>query len=226
MKTHSRIQDLSIPGGAYLPGEDPREIFARAVATGASVVAGVGPDQLDGETGCPEYDVRALLGHLLLVLERVAIIGRAGDPMAMETREPAPAVADDGWGAAWADAAIDVAEAWADGASLDRVVILPWSQESGAGTLAGYLNEVTVHTWDLAVATGQRPEWDPRVVELAFDAIRRNLPGEGRAAMFEAGRQQMPEAMGDWADPFAEAVEVAAGAPLIDRLVAWNGRRP
>ncbi|MEO7442262.1 MAG: TIGR03086 family metal-binding protein, partial [Acidimicrobiales bacterium] len=150
MTTDSTTQVPSFPDSSYLPGEDPREIFARAMATGASVVAGIGPDQLDLPTGCPEFDVRGLLAHLIFVLERVAVIGRAGDPMATETSGPGPAIADDGWPVAWAESAADVTAAWSDGASLSRVVILPWSEESGAGTLAGYLNEVTVHTWDLA----------------------------------------------------------------------------
>jgi hypothetical protein len=36
----------------------------------------------------------------------------------------------------------------------------------------------------------------------------------------------MPPALRDFADPFADAVPVSDDAPLIDRLVAWNGRRP
>ncbi len=36
----------------------------------------------------------------------------------------------------------------------------------------------------------------------------------------------MPEGMEGFTPPFAAAVHVADGAPLIDRLVAWNGRNP
>ncbi|MES3014490.1 MAG: PAS domain S-box protein, partial [Pseudomonadota bacterium] len=49
-----------------------------------------------------------------------------------------------------------------------RTMRLPWATCSGAAMLVSYLNEVTVHTWDLAMATGQRPAWDPEVVSLAW----------------------------------------------------------
>ncbi len=63
------------------------------------------------------------------------------------------------------------------------------------------------------------------MVSLAFDGIR-FMPGENRAAMFERMRPSMPPELRDFAAPFADAVPVPDGAPLIDRLVAWNGRRP
>lgn len=107
---------------------------------------------------------------------------------------------------------------------LPRTVRLPWREDTGAAILASYVNEVTVHTWDPATATGQRPAFDPQVVSLAFDGIR-FMPGQNRAAMFEAMAQRVPPAL-RVGPPFADAVPVADDAPLIDRLVAWNGRRP
>nr|WP_231514501.1 hypothetical protein [Mycobacterium sp. URHB0044] len=53
---------------------------------------------------------------------------------------------------------------------------LPWIEGSGAEVLASYFSELTVHTWDLATATGQQPDWDDTVVAAAFDAARRILP--------------------------------------------------
>ena len=115
-------------------------------------------------------------------------------------------------------------KAWTDDATLTRMVHLPWTQAPGAAILAGYTNEATVHAWDLARATGQSPTWDDRVVGFAFDGIRQSLPAENRVAMFTKMRAENP-AMGSDA-PFAEVVTVPAGAPLIDQLVAYNGRRP
>jgi uncharacterized protein (TIGR03086 family) len=204
------------------PGiEDPRLTFAKAVALTTAVIDRVAPHQLANPTPCPEYDVEALLGHLVVVLRRVAALGRGADPFGAGVMAPV----DGECRRAWMDAAAEVEEAWADDAVLARTMRLPWAQSSGAAMLVSYLNEVTVHTWDLATATGQRPAWDPQIVSLAFDAIR-FFPAENRAAVFEEMRATMAPERRNFADPFADAVPVDDDAPLIDRLVAWNGRQP
>ncbi len=202
---------------------DIRTVFANAMATGGDVVARVRPDQLDDPTPCADHDVRTLLGHLVGVLDRVTLMGRGEDPMT--SPDVVRGLADDAWLAAWSDAAGRVVEAWADDAALVRTIRLPWSQESGAVTLASYCNEVVVHTWDLATATGQQPVWDADAVETAWKAIS-GMPGEGRAEMFAAFKAGMPEPYRSGSDPWVDAVPVPDDAPAIDRLVAWNGRRP
>ena len=201
---------------------DPRSLFARAVAVGGSVIGAVRPDQFNLPTPCTEFDVRELLGHLVGVLRRVAAIGRAEDPFSVDMVVD---VADDAWSAAWLDAAHEVQAAWAYDAVLNRIVVLPWAQLPGSATLLMYCNEVTVHAWDLAAATGQRPEWDVAVVEASYQCMQIGLPAEGRVASFEEAFANMPpDAPRKY--PFGEAVAVSADASPIDRLVAWNGRTP
>ena len=211
---------MTSPGTSTTPDRaDPRPILDRAIATGGSVIAGVRPDQLTAPTPCPEMDVRAMLGHLIAVLDRIAALGRGEDPFAVtETNVP-----DDGWTDAWTTAAGRAAEAWRDDAVLERPMTLPWIQGSGAEILASYFSELTVHTWDLATATGQQPDWDDTVVAAAL-AAGDILPAENRRALFE----EISAAMGfdEVAIPFAEAVPVRDDAPAIVRLVAWNGRDP
>jgi hypothetical protein len=55
--------------------------------------------------------------------------------------------------------------------------------------------------------------------------MHRWLPGEHRAEIFAEVRDQMG-LPADTPDAFAAAVPVPDDAPAIDRLVAWNGRRP
>ena len=198
---------------------DPRSIFDRALRTGAAVVAGVRADQLTDPTPCDDMDVRTMLGHLVGVLDRVAALGRGDDPFAV-VESPAP---DDGWPTAWAAATERVTEAWRDDDVLDRPMALPWIQGRGADVLASYFSELTVHTWDLATATGQTPDWDDAVVDAAL-ASRDFLPAENRLAMFE----EISAAIGldEVAVPFAEAIAVSDDAPAIDQLVAWTGRNP
>jgi uncharacterized protein (TIGR03086 family) len=116
-----------------------------------------------------------------------------------------------------------VQAAWTDDAVLTTPMSLPWQQGTGAEILSGYLSELTVHTWDVAAATGQRPAWDDEVLATAL-AQRSGLPGTGRRALFEQISAQM--GLPEPAYPFADAVPVPEDAPLIDQLVAWNGRQP
>ena len=160
-----------------------------------------------------------MLSHLVGVLDRIAALGNGEDPFSVtETHAP-----DDDWSDAWATSGTHAADAWRDDAVLERPMALPWIQGSGAEVLTSYFSELTVHTWDLATATGQQPHWDDTVVTAALEA-RQILPAENRRALFE----EISAAMGldEVAIPFAEAVPVPVDAPAIDRLVAWNGRDP
>ena len=185
---------------------DPRPILARAIATGGAVIAGVRPDQLTAPTPCPEMDVRAMLSHLVGVLDRIAALGNDEDPFSVIETD---ASADD-WSAAWATSGRRAADAWSDDAVLERPMALPWIQGSGAEVLTSYFSELTVHTWDLAAATGQRPHWDDTVVTAALQA-RQILPAENRRVVFE----EISAAMGldEVAIPFAEAVPFEATPP-------------
>ncbi len=198
---------------------DPRAILDSAIATGAAVIAGVQPDQFGAPTPCAEMDVRTMIGHLIGVLGRITALAQGDDPFAV-TETPVP---DDGWADAWNAAARQATDAWSDDAVLEQPMALPWVQGNGAKVLSSYFSELTVHTWDLATATGQRPEWDDTVVNAAL-AERDFLPAENRRAIFE----EISAAMGldEVAIPFAEQVTIADDAPAIDRLVAWNGRDP
>ena len=198
---------------------DPRPILDRAIATGGVAIAGVRPEQLTEPTPCTDMDVRALLAHLIGVLDRIAALGNGNEPFAViETVVP-----DDRWSDAWRESARRAADAWSDEAVLERPMALPWIEGSGADVLASYFSELTVHTWDLATATGQQPDWDDMVVAAALEA-RHFLPPENRLAFYE----EISAAMGldEVRVPFAEAVAVPDDAPAIDHLVAWNSRDP
>ncbi|MEZ5218366.1 MAG: TIGR03086 family metal-binding protein [Ilumatobacteraceae bacterium] len=221
---NSSATSFTAPDFAIDPNVDPRPQLATALDVARSTVLGVTADQLTHPTPCSDFDVEHLAAHLLAVLVRIAAIGNGNDPMAQSDSYPVE-FAD--WSGAWDEHVDAVNTAWATGARLDEVVHLPWSQETGRVTLLTYLNELSVHTWDLATATGQSPNWDGTVLAYAFAGIRRGLPAEGRRETFEAIFASVPaEVRAMMSFPFAEATDVPASAPLIDQLVAWNGRRP
>ena len=199
---------------------DPRPLLDRAIATGGVVIAGFRPKQLTDPTPCSNMNVRTLLTHFIGVLDRIAALGNGEDPFSVSETN----VADDRWADAWKESGRRATDVWTDDAVLERPMALPWIQGSGAEVLATYISELTVHTWDLATATGQKPEWDDTVVTAALEAARQILPAENRRALYE----EISTAMGldEVAVPFAEAVPIPDDAPAINRLVAWNGRDP
>ncbi|MBS1691703.1 MAG: TIGR03086 family protein [Actinobacteria bacterium] len=181
--------------------------MAGAIRTARAVVAGIDPDAFGRATPCTGFTVADLLGHLLGACRRVAAVGRGEDPLSVNTGAPFAPVDD--WDAAYEAVAHEIQAAWTDDATLERTVVMPWATMSTREMLGIYTNEVTVHTWDLAHATGQSPDWDPQVLDASFTAMRTALPADGREIA-----------------PFADVVPTGIDAPLLDRLVAWNGRRP
>jgi uncharacterized protein (TIGR03086 family) len=189
---------------------DPRPLYRRAVAQTATTVAAVSPSQLSLPTPCPEYDVRALLAHIVGGLTRTALVGEL-DPDALAHPSQATGVPDDGWPDAYRAAAARSDAAWADDAKLDTLVEVPWGKVPGRFALAGYIQEVLAHGWDLAQATGQPVEGDPELAEWALATSRRILP---------------PEIRGDEGVPFGPVVTAPADAGPYTQLAAWLGRRP
>ena len=205
MTTTTPITDSLTPG---LAADDPRYAFALAVATARAVIDGVRTDQLDDPTPCDGYDVRRMAGHLVSVLRRVAAVGRGEPPSSVP--QVAEDVADDGYGAAALAAAHEIQAVYADDAILDAPLVLPFATLPGGVALRISTGEISTHTWDLAVATGQSPAWSDEALAVALAATQVGLPAEPRG--------------GDI--PFGPVVEVDERAPILDRLVAWQGRDP
>ena len=205
-------------------GGDPRPLFEKAVQIAQPVIAGVRPDQLHRPSPCVEYNVKELLDHLVFVLHRVAALGRGDEAFAPNSM--ADAVIDHAdWAADWRRASAAVEAAWSDDARLGQTIVLPWATMTGAEVLGMYTSEITTHTWDVAKATGQHPDWDDDVCQLGLDSMHRDLPMADRAPMWAAFRANAP-ANFQFDAPFANAVAVPADAPLIEQLVAWTGRQP
>ena len=65
-----------------------------------------------------------------------------------------------------------------------------------------------IHGWDLATATGQDATMPADLAQAAFGMIDGRLPDDQRG------------------DGFKPAIDVGAGAPAQDKLLAYTGRRP
>ena len=185
--------------------------FKGAVASTAEIVKSTPAGQLDGPTPCAEWDVRALLNHVIGTLWLAE--GLFSDqppryPMAPGGLPPADLAGTDP-AAAYAEASAAALAAAAAGDALTRVHLTPLGEMPGPG-LAGFTTlDILVHGWDLAKATSQPADLDGRLAAhvLGFAAQALGTP-ESRA-----GR-------------IGPAVPAAADAPVTSRLAAFLGRQP
>jgi uncharacterized protein (TIGR03086 family) len=187
---------------------DPRPLQARAFDQAREAVAAARPEHMTLPTPCTEFDVRALLGHILAVVHRVTAVGRGEDPSLLPF--VVTGVADDGWLAAYDAGVAELRSVWADGSLLEREMRLPWATMPGSMVVAVYTQEITVHGWDLAAAIGAQVDWDPAVGEAMLPLAHSILPADSRG-----------EPIGN---TFAAVVDVPESAGVYTRLAGWLGR--
>lgn len=187
---------------------DPRAPLTRALDQIAGLVADTPAAALDRPTPCAEWDVRTLLDHLVGVHRRIAHVGAGGNFADVPSD---PEVAPGTHVAEIAVARADIDRVWVhDDAVLDRVLTVPWGTMPGRFVGFGYVQELTVHAWDLAAATGRTAGLDDELAVAVEDTAHRVLPAEPRG--------------GDI--PFGPPVAVTPDAAPYERLVGWLGRDP
>jgi uncharacterized protein (TIGR03086 family) len=172
--------------------------------------AGIGDDQLGLPTPCDESTIGDLLDHVDQL--SAVFIGAATRSPPPEAQPVAPDSARLGpdWRRRIPRHLSSLADAWgADEAWVGMTQAggrdLPADR---AGVIA--LNEVVVHGWDIAVASGQRVRYPPDLVQAAYQFVRATVADspEGSPGMF------------------GPPVEWPDGAPLLERLVGLTGRDP
>jgi uncharacterized protein (TIGR03086 family) len=185
--------------------------FERAVTSTADIVKAIPAGQLGVPTPCTDWDVRALLSHVIGTLWLAE--GLLGDqqpryPMAPGGL-PAADLAGEDPAAAYAEASAAALAAAATGDALTRLHLTPLGEMPGPA-LAGFTTlDILVHGWDPATATGQPADLDGRLAAHVLAFAERALA--------------TPESRGGRIGP---ALPSAAGAPVTDRLAAFLGRQP
>jgi len=184
--------------------DDPRMGFAGVTRVVADLMDGVSDDQLDDATPCDDFSVKDLLDHLVLVMQRVAVIG---DGKHFSEASEETANRDSGHADAFRAAAGDVHRAWTDDAMLEQPFEVPWGELPGAPVLLTYTSELATHGWDLAQATGQDLSIDDALLGGALMAARM-LPADERDPAF-----------------FGPVVDPGADAPALLQIAGWFGRK-
>ena len=183
---------------------DQIDVFNRAVDQTGRIVSGVQKGQLGDPTPCADWDVKALLNHTISV---VMMFDKAARGAEFDGTHFANDNVGDDPGASYAAAATKLHEAVAKPGVIDATWNMPFGAVPGDAAVGFATLEVAQHGWDVAKATGQRPDFDDEVTEAGIAAAQ--------AAPAELVRN--PGVFG----PEADCPE---RAPLADRLAAFLGR--
>ncbi|MGQ4385675.1 TIGR03086 family metal-binding protein [Streptomyces sp. SAS_270] len=176
----------------------------------ARLAANVTQEQLQGATPCPQYAVHHLLGHLVGLTVAFRDAGRK-DLGATTDTNPGAALPDlgPGWREALPTELDGLAEAWRDPAAWTGMTRAGGIDLPGEIAGAVAVDELVVHGWDLARATGQEYEPDEAALRATHDFLA-------------AAATEMRGSDG----PFGAVVSVPDDAPLLDRVIGLSGRDP
>jgi uncharacterized protein (TIGR03086 family) len=160
-----------------------------------ALLLGVDDDELTAPTPCDDWTVAALLDHLMglayaftqAARKRTDTPGVDGPPpqpsaqhLSRHWRSRLPVLLED-LATAWKEPDAWTGTATAGGATMPATAM---------GTVA--MNELIMHSWDLARATGQDYAADPRTLEVLLEFLSQ-WPAEGVPGMFGPAIPPAPE---------------------------------
>ena len=182
---------------------DKHLLLTNALPVTREIVAAIDDADLAAPTPCADWDVRALVGHLLHWGPSLEGAARK------EAVPPGAAEAGDEWRKALTDQLDRLTDVWSVPAAWDGMTHMGGPMELPADLVGGMvLGEFVLHGWDLAGAIGRRPEWADEILQpLLFEVARSADQGRAMAV-------------------YAAEVPVPATAPLLSRILGLSGRNP
>lgn len=182
-------------------------LHERACRQVSAQVDRIAEDQWNLPTPCTEWDVRALVGHLVSGTRWVAplvagmTIEQVGDSLSADPLGDDPA-------GAWLNAADEAMAACSAAGAMGRAVHLSAGDSPAEDYIAERVADLVLHAWDLARATGTDDRLDPELVESALGTYARSG---------HIWRQY---------GVLGPKVEVAEGSDPQTELLAESGRDP
>jgi len=187
---------------------EPLDAVAIASSTFVEVLDQVEPGQLSGATPCEGWDVRELVGHVIVGSQMgVALLDGASLDEAKGS-----------WGQTFGDDVVDVCLEEI-GTQLDRIhAVSDWDVvvhhpmgDISASRLIGFrIGDLTLHAWDLAIALGVDDGIPDDLTAVVYESLLPMAPFIGEIGMFGSG----------------PSGTVGEDAPLKTRLLDLTGRRP
>lgn len=176
-----------------------------------ALLPGVSDDALDNSTPCAELTVRALLNHLMGLSTAFRYVVQPEEAAALGIDLSGPSFTEDldpQWRTLLPQRLADLVETWTqprswDGESTIAGTLMPHDQVAMVA-----LDELVLHGWDLAAATGQ-----------PFDLPAGTDPGLYGFISALASDDGIPGL-------FGPQRPVSPGAPQFDHMLAMSGRDP
>ena len=180
-----------------------------ATRTLAHLVNGVRDDQLTAATPCDEYSLGDLVEHVdglslaftwAATKDERAFSGAAPQPDAAKLRA--------GWRDRIPEQLDALAEAWREPAAWEGMTRAGGVDLPGEVAAMVALDEVVLHGWDIARATGQPFDVDEQSLEVCLQFVTETAASPGESGLFKP------------------PVPVRGDAPLVERVLGLSGRNP
>ncbi len=185
------------------------ESLERAFAMTRGILANVSPDDYGKPSPCQSWDVRAVVNHLVEGANWFGLCVEGGEAPDPDPTHGVDYAAGDVLASYDVGVKASVAAFQAPGAQ-EKIVKLPFGELPGAVFMGIATNDVFVHGWDTAKATGQPTDLDPEMAAQLLEGARASIADAMRGPDGEA--------------PFGVAQEAPARASAADRLAAFLGR--
>jgi uncharacterized protein (TIGR03086 family) len=178
---------------------NPADLYEAAVKNTRGILAGVKDSQLNDPTPCAEWNVQALVNHLLEGAGYAAGALSGGEPQAPPKAGSTVEAYD--------IATSNVLKVMRDPATAQRRVQAPFGEISGMEFMFGSFMDTLVHGWDLAKATGQNTSLPEDLVQVCAGIFTKENVDPLRGAAF------------------GPAIEAPAGASTQTVMLAGMGRK-
>ena len=186
--------------------------LAPAAKRMAALVGGVSDNQLGGVTPCPAYTLGDLLDHVGgLSVAFTAAARKAELPGGSQGPSGDASRLEEGWRDRIARDLDALAAAWTEPQAWTGTAVAGGVEMPAEVAALVALDELVVHGWDVARASGQPYDVDP----VSLEAVH------GFVAQFSGPGQEESRA-----GLFGPVVPVPDDAPLLDRVVGMAGRDP
>ncbi len=185
--------------------DDILVLLDRAIDAVEPLVASAASADSHRSTPCKDFDLGALVAHLVGGIRGFADVGE-GKLMRFDAD---PDLNTEQVSTEYRTAADRLVAAFRQPGLVEQNFAMPWGDTTGAQLVGFELIELVVHGWDIGRSLGRTLAFEPDLVEATLFGARMWVDESTRTPQL-----------------FGPEVPVPAEAPVLDRLVGFLGRQP